>query len=40
MYPYMVNSHRLLVRGHRIPYEDQDIEKEVKKIDSQKNDLF
>ncbi|EMF0136306.1 class C sortase [Enterococcus hirae] len=34
--PYMVNSHRLLVRGHRIPYEDQDIEKEVKKIDSQK----
>ncbi|EPC6133462.1 class C sortase [Enterococcus hirae] len=38
--PYMVNSHRLLVRGHRIPYEDQDIEKEVKKIDSQKNDLF
>ena len=34
--PYMVNSHRLLVRGHRIPYEDQDIEKEDKKIDSQK----
>lgn len=34
--PYMVNSHRLLVRGHRIPYEDHDIEKEVKKIDSQK----
>lgn len=34
--PYMVNSHRLLVRGHRIPYEDQDTEKEVKKIDSQK----
>lgn len=34
--PYMVNSHRLLVRGHRILYEDQDTEKEVKKIDSQK----
>lgn len=29
--PYMVNSHRLLVRGHRVPYVPEEMEKEVAK---------
>ncbi len=28
--PYAVNTHRLLVRGHRIPYSDEEYEKVVK----------
>lgn len=27
--PYGVNTHRMLVRGHRIPYEPQEKEKEM-----------
>ena len=28
--PYMINSHRLLVRGHRVPYVPESMESEVK----------
>ncbi|MGX7108476.1 class C sortase [Facklamia miroungae] len=28
--PYMINSHRLLVRGHRVPYTEEEYDKEVK----------
>lgn len=28
--PYAVNTKRLLVRGHRVPYEEETIEKEEK----------
>ncbi|HEM3518078.1 class C sortase [Streptococcus suis] len=30
--PYMVNSHRILVRGHRIPYKAEIMEAEVKQV--------
>ena len=30
--PYSVNSHRLLVRGHRVPYVEEHIKEETKKI--------
>ncbi|HEL1980663.1 class C sortase [Streptococcus suis] len=30
--PYMVNSHRILVRGHRIPYQAEIMEAEVKQV--------
>lgn len=30
--PYMVNSHRILVRGHRIPYRAEIMEAEVKQV--------
>lgn len=30
--PYMVNSHRLLVRGHRIPYVPEEMDQEVKAV--------
>ncbi|HEM4584360.1 TPA: class C sortase [Streptococcus suis] len=30
--PYMVNSHRILVRGHRIPYKAEIMESEVKQV--------
>ncbi|MFH6674995.1 class C sortase [Streptococcus suis] len=30
--PYMVNSHRILVRGHRIPYKVEIMEAEVKQV--------
>ena len=29
--PYMINSHRLLVRGHRVPYHAKKVQKEVQK---------
>lgn len=29
--PYMINSHRLLVRGHRVPYNEEDLNKELQK---------
>jgi len=29
--PYMINTHRLIVRGHRIPYSESDKKKESKK---------
>lgn len=31
--PYAVNTHRLLVRGHRVPYEDKKVAEDVKKVD-------
>ncbi|GCF94772.1 class C sortase [Enterococcus florum] len=31
--PYMVNSHRLLVKGHRIPY-TAELDEEIKKVDN------
>ncbi|WP_310939012.1 class C sortase [Clostridium sp. SHJSY1] len=31
--PYMINSHRLLVRGHRIDYEEDTMENEIVKSD-------
>lgn len=38
--PYMVNTHRLLVRGHRIPYKPE-AEKEIKEtINHNRNKLF
>lgn len=30
--PYMINSHRLLVRGHRIPYDPQEKEKTLSRV--------
>lgn len=30
--PYMINSHRLLVRGHRVPYVPELMESEVKEV--------
>lgn len=30
--PYMINSHRLLVRGHRIPYDPQEKEKTPSRV--------
>lgn len=33
--PYMINSHRLLVRGHRIPYSPEQAEKATKKVQNQ-----
>lgn len=33
--PYMINSHRLLVRGHRIPYVPE-MKKEIEKSDNQR----
>lgn len=30
--PYMINSHRLLVRGHRIPYVAKEMDKDIKTI--------
>lgn len=32
--PYMINTHRLLVRGHRVPYVPEKAEKEVKEAKS------
>ena len=32
--PYMVNSHRLLVRGHRVPYTEKDREEESKRMNT------
>ncbi|HEM3489618.1 TPA: class C sortase [Streptococcus suis] len=32
--PYMVNSHRILVRGHRIPYKAEIMEAEVKQVEA------
>lgn len=34
--PYMVNSHRLLVRGHRVPYHAKEVQKEVQKVSENK----
>lgn len=34
--PYMVNTHRLLVRGHRVPYKASEQKKLVQKNDQQK----
>lgn len=34
--PYMVNSHRLLVRGHRVPYDQKRDQVAIKKIDQWK----
>ncbi|EGP5220086.1 class C sortase [Enterococcus faecium] len=34
--PYMVNSHRLLVRGHRVPYHAKEVQKEVRKVSENK----
>lgn len=34
--PYMINSHRLLVRGHRIPYHANKVQKEVQKVSENK----
>ncbi|EKA3136181.1 class C sortase [Enterococcus faecium] len=34
--PYMINSHRLLVRGHRIPYHAKKVQKEVQKVSENK----
>lgn len=33
--PYAINSHRLLVRGHRVPYTEK-MEKEIKQVDKNK----
>ncbi|MEX1549854.1 class C sortase [Enterococcus sp. C50] len=30
--PYMINSHRLLVRGHRVPYTPEEVSKGIKKV--------
>lgn len=32
--PYMINSHRLLVRGHRVPYVPKKMDKDIKKTDN------
>ena len=34
--PYMINSHRLLVRGHRVPYHAKEVQKEVQKVSENK----
>lgn len=34
--PYMVNSHRLLVIGHRVPYHAKEVQKEVQKVSENK----
>ena len=31
--PYAVNTHRLLVRGHRVPYTEKQIQEETKKVE-------
>lgn len=36
--PYMINSHRLLVRGHRVPYDQAITEKQVQ--EHQSNNLY
>lgn len=36
--PYMINSHRLLVRGHRISYVEAVMEKEIR--DSNANNIY
>lgn len=38
--PYMVNSHRLLVRGHRIDYEEKKSEKIINQLAKQKKHQF
>lgn len=38
--PYMVNSHRLLVRGHRIDYEKNKSEKIINQLTKQKKHQF
>ena len=35
--PYMVNTHRLLVTGHRIPYEESTVEEAVTTIEKIKD---
>ncbi|WP_241153419.1 class C sortase [Enterococcus mediterraneensis] len=34
--PYMINSHRLLVTGHRIPYTEKAAQKQIHHVDGQK----
>ncbi|WP_165006930.1 MULTISPECIES: class C sortase [unclassified Enterococcus] len=38
--PYMVNSHRLLVRGHRIPYAPKEAEKKIQQVTKKKQFLL
>ncbi len=38
--PYMINSHRLLVRGHRIPYSPEQAENATKKVQNQQQLFF
>lgn len=38
--PYMVNTHRLLVTGHRIPYQAKEAKKAIQGIDQWKNGNF
>lgn len=38
--PYMVNTHRLLVRGHRIPYVPEVVEQVDKVVEAQNNQIF
>lgn len=35
--PYAVNTHRLLVRGHRIPYSDEEYEEVVKNVETRRD---
>lgn len=37
--PYAINSHRLLVRGHRVPFTEK-MEKEIKQVDKNKKRNF
>ncbi len=38
--PYMVNTHRLLVTGHRIPYQAKEAKKAIQGIDQWKKWKF
>ncbi len=38
--PYMVNTHRLLVTGHRIPYQAKEAKKRSKELINGKNGNF
>ncbi len=38
--PYMVNTHRLLVRGHRIPFDQKSVSKKEKAIANKNKKLF
>ncbi|WP_087626567.1 class C sortase, partial [Enterococcus faecium] len=38
--PYMVNSHRLLVRGHRIAVELEEIKESLEKVEQAKRTVF
>lgn len=35
--PYAVNTHRLLVRGHRIPYSDEEYQEVVKNVETRRD---